>query len=98
MAAVTVTATIGTTCHYWLTPEPTVAYDGSGLNVLDIVSGYSAESADETPASISLDLDDSTTWDIRLVFEGAPPIYFESLDVSGGGDLFELLQAQGWTP
>jgi len=97
MSLVTVTATIGATCHYWLTPQPQVATDGSGLNVLDIVHGWTAEVADQTPVTLSLDLDDSTTWDIRFEFRNAPPIFFDGLDVTGGGDLFALLSAQGWS-
>lgn len=97
MAAVTVTAKLGATCHYWLTPNPVLNLSGQGLNVLDIVHGWSAEASDQTPTTVTLTLDDSATWNVRMEFRGAPPVVFVGLNVSGGGDLFSLLSAQGWT-
>lgn len=99
MTAVTVTATINARCHFWLTPQPIAS--SSGVTVLDTVYGWndpnvSFGDGDGTP-DLSLPLDDSTTWDIRISFRGAPPVCFDGLNVSGGGDLFELLTAQGWT-
>jgi hypothetical protein len=97
MAAVTVTAKVGATCHYWFTPKASLSLSGQGLNVLDLVHGWSFESADQTPVTLTWTLDDSTTWNVYLSFQGAPPVLFENLNVSGGGDLFGLLSAQGWT-
>lgn len=94
MALVTVTATIGATCHYWLTPQPVVSLTGNGLSVLDIVHGFA--DGHDSPVALSFSLEDSARWDIHLAFEGAPPVEFTGLDVSGGGDLFSLLTAQGW--
>lgn len=92
MSAVTVTLTIGTTCHYWLTPKPV------DFVLLDIVHGWIAEDADETSATLTLTLDDSALWDVRMTFLGIPPVEFDGLDVTGGGDLLDLLTAQGWMP
>ena len=98
MSAVTVTATLGTTCHYWFTPQATISFTGAGLNRLDIVHGYSAEVTDQTPAAVVFTLDDSALWDVRLDLQGAAPVVFDGLNVAGGGDLFTLLNAQGWIP
>lgn len=95
MTAVTVTATVGTTCHYWFTPQTSWT---DGPNVLDIVNGWSAETSDQTPSDLTFTLDDSALWNIRMDFRGAEPIVFDGLDVSGGGDLFTLLAAQDWAP
>jgi hypothetical protein len=93
MSSVTVTATLGTTCNYWITPEPVWNTSGSGLELpLGIQSGY--VSAGDV---LTLDLDNSTSWDVYMEFQGAAPVIFPGLNVTGGGDLFELLAAQGWT-
>lgn len=66
------------------------------MDVLDIVRGWVTEASDQTPATLTLTLDDSTTWDVDMSFLGAEPIRFSGLNVAGGGDLFVLLNAQGW--
>lgn len=94
MASVTVTATFGLTCHYWIIPQAVFATNGDGVFTFDIVHGWAAGL--DGPVAASFPLDDSALWNIRLSFLGAPPVEFDGLDVSGGGDLFELLAAQGW--
>lgn len=98
LAAVSVTAQIGATCHYWFTPEPVWDFTGQGVNVLDSQIGWTAETTDQVAQTVTFNLDDSTLWDVNLSFRGAPPVEFKGLNVSGGGDLFELLNAQGWQP
>lgn len=89
MAAVTVTASISATCHYSFVPAPIMT---SGVTVLRPTYG----SIHPDYGSLSVALDDSTVWDVHLTFKGAPPVNFDGLNVTGGGDLFDLLNAQGW--
>jgi len=96
MSLVTITSTIGTTCQYWLTPHAAVSTTGAGVVVPDIVHGWLYETSDNTPVTLSVQLDNSYLWDISLHFENAPPIDFDGFVPGSGGDLLTLLTAQGW--
>lgn len=99
MAVVTVSLTIGTTCYYWLTPQASVdTVGGTGLIVGDIISGSVSEPADLTPVVQDFLMDNSFAWDLRLDFRNASPIEFYGFLPGSGGDMLELLTAQGWTP
>lgn len=91
MSAVSVGWNTTSTCDYWF---QSVAVQGTGTGSTEggVVHGrqYGA-------GSVSTTLDDSITWDLRIDFQNAPPVIFHGLNVSGGGDLFTLLAAQGWS-
>jgi hypothetical protein len=97
MSVQTITAQIGTTAHYWFTPQAVVSLTGAGVNVLDIVHGYVSEATDQTPVTLTLLLDNSALWNVYIELQGSSPVVFSGLNVSGGGDLFTLLSSQGWT-
>lgn len=98
MTVVNVTSTIGTTCHYWFTPQAIIDVTGSDLGIVlpDIVNGWTYETTDITPIQQSWALDNAYIWDVYLTFQGAPPIIFPTFNPGSGGDLLTLLAAQGW--
>lgn len=113
MTAVNVTLTTSATTHYWIAPEATItAATANDINVPDTLMGFVSNGAigngvygsddnlfsDAWPTTLTFPLDDSVLWDLNITFRGAPPIVFQGLNVSGGGDLITLLEAQGWTP
>ena len=95
MATVTVISTIAATCHYWFSPQAKEDTSGAGVTVPNIVYGWVAQNSDGTPATLSLDLDDSYTWGVEMRFRNAPPVIFEGFQPSDG-DLLTQLSAQGW--
>jgi hypothetical protein len=95
MSAVTVTSTVGATCHYWFTPKAKEDTTGLGVKVPNIVYGWIAENTDGSPAALSVVLDSDYVWDVELEFRNAPPVVFSGFQ-PGNGDLLSLLSAQGW--
>lgn len=96
MSVVTVTLTIGATCHYWLTPQANEDITGLGVTVPSIVHGSIGPNSDGTSATLTLALDSSYHWNVALTFRNAPPVYFDGFQPGSGGDLLTLLAAQGW--
>lgn len=96
MALQTVTATFETTMSYWL--QPVYAYSTtSGIEQTVIQSGI-LYGASTSAASLSLTLDDTFLWNVRLTGQNMPPVEWLGLSVVGGGNLFELLVLAGWVP
>jgi hypothetical protein len=96
MSAVTVTSTIGASCHYWFTPQAIESPTGGGVTAPAIVHGAIYPNTDGTPATLSVALDAAYAWDVDLTFKNAPPVTFQGFQPGTGGDLLELLTAQGW--
>jgi hypothetical protein len=96
MAVVTVSTTVQTTCHYWVSPKAIESTTGAGVELPAIVNGVVIPTAQGTPTPLSLSLDNTFTWNVSLDFRGAPPVYFEGFAPGAGGDLLTLLTAQGW--
>ena len=95
MATVTVSSTIGATCHYWFTPKAREDTNGAGVQVPNIVHGW-VDEYEVGQTVLSLELDNAYLWDVNMTFQNAPPIVFEGLNVGNGGDLLGMLSAQGW--
>lgn len=112
MTTANVTLTTNATTHYWITPQPAISTTGAttDVSVLNIVQGWVSDGTptpygapdgtftETWPTTVTFALDDSVLWDFDISFRGAPPIRFQGLNVTGGGDLLVLLTAQGWTP
>ena len=97
MTMVTVSSLIGTTCHYWLTPNAKLdTTDGEGVEVPAIQHGWVTIALDGSPTLLSLSLDSGFTYDVLMDFRNAPPIRFEGFAPGAGGNLIEMLSAQGW--
>jgi len=96
MSLVTVSATLGVTCHYWFSPQAVESPSGSGITAPGIVHGYVTPETAGTTATLSVELDNAYAWDVRLSLENAPPVEFEGFQPGSGGDLLTLLAAQGW--
>ena len=93
MTAQTITATFTTVCHFTFIPIPDFTVSQGALPVF--IDGY-LPAAPDSPADMSVVLDDAWHWDLNFRFQGAPPIEFNGFNPSGGGNLFDLLTAQGW--
>ncbi len=99
MAVVNVTLTAGVTVHYWFTPQAIFDVSaGNGVASTGIVSGWSAWVDGTSEPQLTFELDNAFQWDVSLEFRNAEPITFEGFQPGNGGDLLELLSAQGWTP
>jgi hypothetical protein len=96
VTAVNVNLVVGATCHYWIAPEASESVSGLGVTVPDIVHGWIGENPDGSSATLTVQLDNSYTWDVNLEFRDAPPVYFDGFEPGNGGDLLTLLTAQGW--
>lgn len=99
MALVTVTCSVGTTSHYWLSPRAvldTASGLGIELPVGGIQHGWVTVALNGSPTVLSLQLDNSFLYDVRIESRNAPPIFFDGFNPETGGDLLELLAAQGW--
>lgn len=100
MAVVNVTLTAGITLHYWLQPQANFdVTSGAGVSrpATGIISGWSAWVDGTSEPQLTFAMDAAFRWDIRLTFRGAEPITFKGFQPGAGGDLLELLTAQGWT-
>ena len=97
MTTVAVTMTVGVTTRYWMAPVADQSTTGSGVTAPDIVQGY-IYPADGATSQMSVQLDPGYDWDVRVSFRNAPPVYFDGFAPGSGGDLLELLTAQGWVP
>jgi hypothetical protein len=97
MTAQTVTATFTTVCHYTFIPDPDFSLTGAGLQMPAYVQGQ-VLGAPGSPQVLSVQLDSAWTWDVNLRIQGAPPVQVDGFSAAGGGDLFQMLAAQGWSP
>lgn len=101
MTAQTVWANMATTTSYWFQPIYSISTSTStstgGLSQSSIQEGI-VYGTPSTSSSISVQLDDDFEWIVQMDIQNGPPVQFVGLDVTGGGNLFELLEAQGWTP
>ncbi len=98
MAVVNVTLSAAATVHYWLQPQANIDLTtGTGVEVPNIVHGWSTQVDTQIP-EITFVLDADFKWDIHLEFRGAAPIDFFGFQPGAGGDLLEMLAAQGYTP
>jgi hypothetical protein len=95
---VTVTITSSAFLNYWLTPQGMEDITGLGIELPQMIHGSSSPGADGSSTLTSISLNESFAWDVNIELRGVPPIRFEGLRFSAGGDLLELLAAQGWTP
>lgn len=92
MATVEVTLTLAVTCHYWFMPQ--AHFDlttGAGITMPDPIHGFLTDGQ-----GLDVQMDPAFRWDLSLRFRNADPIYFEGFQPGVGGDLLELLTAQGW--
>lgn len=96
MTVQTVVATFTTVCHFTFIPEPVISVTGADFQPPAYVQGY-IPGAPDRPLALSVQLDDGWTWDVNLRIQGAPPVQVAGFSAVGGGDLFEMLSAQGWS-
>lgn len=90
MADQTVTFTTSGAAAWAFIPKAVENVDG--FKTETTVVGYDAVGGDQ-----SVTLDDAFPWDVEINFQNAPPVHFQGLSVLGGGNLYTLLSAQGWT-
>jgi hypothetical protein len=96
MTMQTVTATFETTMSYWL--QPVYAYSTTSGIESELIQSGILYGAPTSSSSLSLTLDDTFLWNVRLTGQNMPPVQWLGLSVVGGGNLFELLVTAGWVP
>lgn len=102
MTAVTVSTELNgnVTAHWTFSPIATEdTSTGTGISVPGIVRGWANSEGDGTiiANTLSVSLDNAYLWDVDINLRNAPPIRFYGFNPGSGGDLLELLSAQGWT-
>lgn len=96
MTMQTVSASFETTVSYWIQPVYGLS-TASGILESALFSGILYGSS-TSAVTLSLTMDDTFLWNVRLTGQNMPLVEWFNLSVVGGGNLFALLEAGGWTP
>lgn len=88
----TITLTVNAQCNADFIAQAREDITGLGVSIAAPIIGMLVTD------NLSVDLDSNYVWDVYLRFRGAAPITFTGFNPGVGGDLLELMAAQGWAP
>lgn len=102
MATVPVTITSNAAnIHYGIFPTPVIDLTGNGVESDTSHWGYINPWQDNTgdgeTTTQTVNLNPILTYTVAMDIEGSPSIIFSGFQPGTGGDIFEMLTAQGWT-